>query len=108
MKDPSPLAFEGALRRSRIQWHFSCADCGVNVDAIGEYYVVHDRVWELEAMLDPREGMYCVGCLEHRLGRVLCPRDFEDVPVNQVSYWRKSGRYPSIRLFNRITGKFGK
>jgi hypothetical protein len=58
-----------------------CLDCGANTIAIGEYYMLHDRVW-LEA--NPGGwGMLCIGCVEERLDRRLVFADFMDVPVNR-------------------------
>lgn len=99
---PSPLALLRLIKRNRFDWRFSCVDCGVNVERIGEYFVVLDQVWQIEARLDPQEGMYCVGCLESRINRRLCPGDFMDVPANGLRYWRESGRWPSRRLQERM------
>jgi len=43
--------------------------------------MVHDSVWELGG-LGKHEGKLCIGCLEQRLGRKLCPEDFTDALVN--------------------------
>jgi len=53
---------------------FLCLDCGVDTDAIDEYYHVTNELW---ARANPdRAGMLCIGCLEKRLGRELTPDDF--------------------------------
>jgi hypothetical protein len=76
-----------------------CVDCGVNTvpgcpdgpqtridlalygesevsyDRDCEVYDVKDVIWEQVGMR-PWGGCLCVGCLEHRLGRQLSPRDF--------------------------------
>lgn len=85
-----------------------CADCGMKTGIRGEWYIVHDHVWEqawpnsettlaatgAEFMCDE---LLCVGCLERRLGRRLTPADFppgwDDVPT-----------YMSKRLRNRAYG----
>jgi hypothetical protein len=53
--------------------------------------MVHDRVWE-EAWTGrlkpwhelPGQAVLCIGCLEQRLGRTLCARDFTDAMVNYL------------------------
>ncbi len=69
-----------------------CNDCNIDTRFINEYYMVNDDVW-LKAV-PGKKGILCIGCLEHRLGRELKPRDFSeklDLSVN------KAGRQ-SIRL----------
>jgi len=61
-----------------------CLDCGRDTYAIGEYYMLHDRVWLTANPGDA--GMLCVGCVESRLGRALSPADFADAPVNRVTW----------------------
>jgi hypothetical protein len=56
-----------------------CADCGEDVWALGETYMVRDEAWPI----DPDGGQLCVGCLEKRLGRELRPEDFLDVPLGR-------------------------
>jgi len=46
--------------------------------------MVHQRVWSAARMGD---GYLCVTCLEQRLGRTLCARDFTAYPVNLPSPW---------------------
>ena len=67
-----------------------CADCGIGTMTLGEYYVVHDRVWQ-QAWDGRRKSWHgevpgteilCIGCLEQRLGRTLLRHDFTDCPVN--------------------------
>jgi hypothetical protein len=71
-----------------------CADCGVDTNAIGEWYMVKDDVWE-QAWAGRRRLPYgqeilCIGCLEQRLGRTLMNCDFmrvdfagfADEPIN--------------------------
>lgn len=83
-----------------------CNDCGEN--CILEYYMLHNSLW-LKVMhvkvpssknLNKHEGlsairMLCIGCVEHRLGRLLTPKDFTAAPIN--STFEKSPR-----LWNRL------
>jgi len=41
--------------------------------------MVHKHVWEAAGMT---AGFLCIGCLEARLGRQLCPADFTNVRIN--------------------------
>src|SRR6516165_11571177 len=67
-----------------------CVDCGLGCNAAHEWYRVCDRVWELAwrgrrkpwQILVPGQMALCIGCLENRLGRTLCARDFTDAMVN--------------------------
>ena len=67
----------------------NCADCGTGTFALGEYYMVHDDLWE-QAWAGRRkpwhcidgQEMLCIGCLEQRLGRTLLRCDFTDAPIN--------------------------
>lgn len=77
---------------------FACIDCGACTNCNGEYYMVHDEVWE--AANPKRKGMLCVGCLELRLNRLLTKDDFTDAPVNV--FWLTVG---STRLKNRLTSE---
>src|SRR5262245_37718034 len=86
------LADERAARRG----HF-CLDCDVDTIRIGDYDMLHDRVW-LQANPD-RAGMLCVACIETRLGRRLEPGDFTRAPIN--------GLYRTPRLRSRILGQPG-
>jgi hypothetical protein len=65
----------------------NCADCGVGTWTIGEYYMVHDEVWE-QAWAGRRKAWHgkvpgqeilCIGCLEARIGRTLTYGDFTTV-----------------------------
>lgn len=76
-----------------------CLDCGVDTQAIAEYYMVTEEVWA-QAIPEPeRHRMCCIGCLEKRLGRRLVPEDFPPYPINRGAF--PMGR----RLMNRVTGK---
>lgn len=57
-----------------------CVWCGVNTADVGEYYMVHDELWEKYG--PPKRGCLCIGCLELRIGRRLRPDDFMDAPAN--------------------------
>lgn len=70
---------------------WQCVDCRVDTDALDEYYMVHDELWEAAGV--PRDGgMLCVGCLEARLGRRLEARDFTGAPVNDPGEYHMSPR----------------
>jgi hypothetical protein len=66
-----------------------CIWCGT--DTCGESYMVHNEIWE---KFGPPKvtGCVCVGCLEDRMGRQLCPADFTDVPLNTDPEYYKSDR----------------
>lgn len=66
----------------------ACMDCAVDVYEIGEYYLVHSKVW-LEAVPD-KKGQLCIECLEKRLGRKLNGFDFPQ-------------RFASLRLRDRMS-----
>ncbi|WP_245672667.1 hypothetical protein [Aldersonia kunmingensis] len=87
---------------SVIEWNWQpttfdwrCLDCGVDTDAIDEYYMVHDQVW-LQAAPDGK-GQLCIGCLEARLGRTLSATDFTDAEVNNPGLGARS-----VRLVDRL------
>jgi hypothetical protein len=64
---------------------FACLDCGVNTSAVGDYYSLHDDVWQRahpDAADPDAGGMLCIPCLERRLGRRLNALDFTDAPIN--------------------------
>ena len=44
-------------------------------------------------MLEKRDGMVCIGCLETRLGRLLTPSDFTGCPLNEEGFGQKSDRF---------------
>lgn len=66
---------------------FECQSCGVNTGEIGEYYMVHDFIWQEAGDL---EGMLCIGCLENQIGRKLTPLDFPPLPVNIGPFFPRS------------------
>lgn len=67
---------------------FDCIDCTACTLCIGEYYMVHDSVWERVA----NRGMLCIGCLEQRLGRTLNGSDFTLCPLNVDNIFKGSAR----------------
>jgi hypothetical protein len=73
---------------------FKCNDCGDNTSTKGEYYMVHDHVWNKAVnkggMKD--DHMLCVGCLEKRVGRKLHKGDFTDAAVNTRPFGVHSDR----------------
>ena len=69
---------------------YICNDCGVDTTPCTgkrgcrhagrwEHYMVKNKLWKDAGMLD---GFLCIGCLEHRLGRQLTPKDFTNAPIN--------------------------
>jgi hypothetical protein len=79
---------------------FDCADCGINTNAIGEWYMVQDALWEQAWAGRQRQEkeFLCLGCLEGRIGRSLVASDFKDVPVNGPA-----DPEISARMRNRLT-----
>lgn len=97
--------------RDRIRFQFNiasprrtasaelCCDCGVDTQAIHEWYMVHYDVWLAaagNAWLTPDSyGMFlCVGCIEGRLGRSLTGDDFTSAPINTMD----TPRSPRLQL----------
>lgn len=75
---------------------FMCQDCTTDTLELSEYYAVTDGVWAATGF-GSDDGMLCVGCLEHRLGRKLSAADFPNYPINR-------GVFPmSARLMHRVT-----
>ena len=75
---------------------FECRKCGVNTLDIGEYYMVHNELWQSvidrwEIPLDKygEAGMICILCFENLLGRVLTEADFAALRPRQ---WRRRFR----------------
>lgn len=70
------------------EWH--CADCQIDTNAIAEYYMVHDWLWDKYGV---EHEMLCIACLEDRLGRELDKYDFTDCPLNEPDMgWAKSDK----------------
>src|SRR5262245_21304420 len=70
----------------------NCTDCRWNTIWLGEFYAVHNDVWERASCRKPRPHMLCIGCLEERLGRQLKPNDFTDAPINDPALPNTSNR----------------
>lgn len=64
-----------------------CVDCEVHTGSIGDYYMIHQHLW---AKYGCGQGMLCISCLEHRMGRILTPADFTNAPVNRGSITYRS------------------
>lgn len=79
------------LARQSVGDRFTCVECGVSTEETLEYYMVHDHIWEA-ATRNATDYMLCIGCLEQRIGRVLVPVDFSDVPINYPRGWPHSDR----------------
>lgn len=78
---------------------FLCLDCGVDTNAINEYYMVHYNVWAQTGLVGQR-GMLCIGCLENRIGRTLALQDFTEHMCQH--------RLPAnVRLSDRLKNRLG-
>lgn len=86
LRDGSRIEFRWEL--VVIDWR--CLDCGINTDAIDEYYMLRDEVWE-RANPDV-DGNLCIGCVELRLGRTLKAADFTGAQINATAQLRRSAR----------------
>lgn len=86
LRDGSRIEYRWELLVS--DWR--CLDCRINTDAIDEYYMLRNEVWE-EA--NPEiDGQLCISCVERRLGRTLTAADFTDRRVNTSPTLRRSPR----------------
>lgn len=83
------------MHKSKTKW--ICLDCKDNTSKMKEHYFVRTEVWRQAHHSEA--GMLCVGCLEARLGRELCPMDFTTAHINNP---RQNAM--SDRLRNRILG----
>jgi hypothetical protein len=71
---------------------FLCVDCGKDTNSSEEYYMLIDALWhEIAPGVD---GMLCLECSEHRLGRLLVGSDFKSTPVNAS----QAKRCPALAL----------
>jgi hypothetical protein len=82
---------------SRIEYRWElavcdwrCLDCKINTDAIDEYYMLRNEVWE-EANADI-DGKLCISCVERRLGRTLTAADFTGGKINTSTTLSRSPR----------------
>jgi hypothetical protein len=60
------------IQRATNPPNFLCNDCGIDVLAIGDWYLAHPRIWKDELGLGWDDNL-CLACLEKRLGRPLRP-----------------------------------
>lgn len=77
---------------------FMCWDCAACTNCIGEYYMVHDDLWEAATEDCYPDVMLCIGCLEARLGELLTKDDFTAAPLNSMNLIMGS-----TRLKDRLT-----
>ena len=69
---------------------FACLDCGVDTGKINQHYMLRDEIWA--QVHDTRVGMFCIGCVETRLGRTLVSADFAPVKINHPKVSAMSAR----------------
>lgn len=100
LRDGSRVEFRWEL----VVCDWRCSDCGIDTDAIDEYYMVHNPIWE--QAIEAADGHLCIGCLERRLGRTLSACDFADVEINTSAHLRRSRRL-TARLTGGATPKQG-
>jgi len=85
-----------------------CADCGLDTIERGEWFMVHDEIWQQAwghiERGNPGRQILCIGCLERRIGRTLMACDFTDAPLNDP-FAREVGVDVSERLFDRLIAK---
>jgi hypothetical protein len=80
-------------RKSR-RWLWArtrCADCGIDVAAAGQRYMLRDEVWAATG-LGPGDGVLCLRDVEQRLGRPLQCEDFKPTDHNNRDYWHGAHR----------------
>lgn len=94
LRDGSRIEFRWQLAVS--DWR--CLDCDIDTDAINEYYMLRDEVWQ-QAHPDI-DGQLCIGCVEQRLGRKLAATDFTAQTINTSTTLQRSTRL-SDRLGNQ-------
>lgn len=83
-------AWRDSLYFVAVDWR--CRACGVDTDAIDEYFMLRDPIWDQVADGPGRHGHLCVGCVEDRLGRSLVGSDFTDADVNTTRLIKRSTR----------------
>lgn len=71
---------------------YDCIDCNDNTFFKGEYYMIHNQIWNSVA----QNGMLCIQCLEARLGRQLNSSDFTEYPINFGSFPQSDLLYSRI------------
>jgi hypothetical protein len=63
-----------------------CNDCGLNVIRLGDYLMLHSRIWKDQFGLGWDDNL-CLRCIETRLGRVITIRDVFTFPsVEAIRY----------------------
>jgi hypothetical protein len=77
------------------EFSMNCRGCGVDTDAIDEYYMVQFDLWRIHVPQEFQRHVLCIGCLEGYLGRQLISEDFIEAPVNYT-------KDKSERLLNRM------
>ena len=66
----------------------TCLDCGVNVIEVGDYCMIHPKIWRDKFKLGWDDNL-CVACIERRLGRKLRlgelgPASVEGFPMSET------------------------
>jgi hypothetical protein len=77
-----PHCLDIAYMSSTYDSRWCCLDCGKNTGPAEEYFMLRHELWRRLVGRRDRGGMLCIRCVELRLGRGLCGRDFLQVPVN--------------------------
>lgn len=77
-------------KATRRRGRFICMDCSVDTGKIHEFYYIKLELWL--TVVDGKNGMLCIGCLETRLGRQLRRHDFTDASINDPRHGNKSTR----------------
>lgn len=78
----SPKEIDKVFAKAREQG--KCIDCKRDTYKIGEYYMVHDWLWQ-SADMSPNGGMLCIKDIERRLKRKLTSSDFFLCPLNVMN-----------------------
>ena len=91
----SPYTEEIILSKRTNNKKWLCLDCNVHTGDIYEHYFVNTSLWL--SVVDSKNGMLCIGCLENRLGRMLKRSDFTDASINNPKHSKQS-----LRLKNRL------
>lgn len=79
------------MKRSK-KW--LCLFC--NKDTKYEHFYLKDEVWF--KVHNSKKGMVCINCVEIKLNRKLCKKDFTDCYINKLNYGNKS-----IELIKRLS-----
>lgn len=73
---------------------FLCLDCNVDTGKIGEFYFIKTDIWL--SVVQSKQGMLCISCLENRLKRKLTSQDFTNCYINRQK------QNMSLKLLNRL------